>query len=72
MRERGFGDNDLLARLAADPRLGLDRATLDGLLDQPLQFVGTARSQTQAFIAEVEALALIYPAARSYRPAPML
>ncbi|MDP1876600.1 MAG: adenylosuccinate lyase, partial [Actinomycetota bacterium] len=38
MREEGQGDNDLLDRLAADPRLGLSRADLDGLVAEPLAF----------------------------------
>ena len=40
MREQGTTDNDLMARLAADPRVPMDRAALDGLLGEPLGFVG--------------------------------
>ncbi len=42
MRERGRVDNDLLARLAADPRLPLDRAALDAIVAEPVSFVGAA------------------------------
>ncbi len=40
MREKGQTDNDLLARLAADERLGLPPGTLDGLLGDPLRVTG--------------------------------
>ena len=43
MRERGADRNDLIGRLAADSRLGLSRAELDGGLAEPLGFVGAAR-----------------------------
>jgi hypothetical protein len=41
------------------------------LLD-PLQFVGAAQRQTQAFVQEVEALLAKEPGARAYQPDPML
>jgi adenylosuccinate lyase len=72
MRERGTTDNDLLDRLAADGRLRLDREQLTHLLDQPLQFVGAAQQQTQAFVREVEALLTQHPEAASYQPDDML
>ena len=42
MREEGRTDNDLLDRLAADPRLQLDRQALGALLANPIGFVGAA------------------------------
>ena len=36
MREQGSEGNDLIDRLAADPRLGLDRAALATALGEPL------------------------------------
>ena len=72
MRERGAAGNDLLDRLAADARLQLPRAALEQVLLDPLQFVGTAQRQTQAFVQEVAALLAKEPAARAYRPDPML
>jgi adenylosuccinate lyase len=72
MRGAGQADNDLLERLAGDPRLGLSRAELAGVVGSPLEFVGAAPAQTQAFVAEVGAVSARYPAAAGYRPDPML
>jgi adenylosuccinate lyase len=73
MRETGgAGGEDLLDRLAADARLGLDRAALDALLGEPLTFTGTATDQVGRFVAAVGEVTARYPAAASYDPAPML
>ena len=72
MREQGTTDNDLMARLAADPRVPMDRAALDGLLCEPLGFVGAAPRQVQAFEAAVGALVAQHPAAAAYRPGTIL
>lgn len=72
MRESGQPDNDLLARLAADPRLGLGHDRLLAACGEPLDFVGAAASQTRAFVARVEALVVRHPAAARYRPEPLL
>jgi len=72
MREQGAADNDLLARLAADPRLGLDEGTLTGLLSDPLQFTGAARAQVDAVIGAVDLALSSEPAAAGYVPAPIL
>src|SRR3954462_3391713 len=45
---QGRSHNDLFDRLAADPRLGLDRAAIASLVSDPVEFTGAARSQTQA------------------------
>ncbi len=42
LREQGAEGNDLIERLAADPRLGLDAAALADLLADPIDFVGAA------------------------------
>ena len=68
----GAEGNDLLDRLAADPRLGLDRATLDAVLADRLGFVGTAPQQVEAFVRRVGELAAAAPAAAAYRPEPIL
>jgi adenylosuccinate lyase len=68
MREHGAGDNDLGARLAADPRLQLDGKALNRVLADPLEFTGAAQAQTAAFVASVEALLAEHPDARSYEP----
>ncbi len=68
----GAADNDLVARLAADDRLGLDRADLDGLLAEPLDFVGTAVDQVASFVARVDALVAEHPEASAYTPGEIL
>ena len=72
MREKGSAENDLLARLAADPRLGLAAGSLDGLLAEPLEFTGAAQAQVRAVIAAVDAALESEPAAASYQPEPIL
>jgi adenylosuccinate lyase len=73
MRESGgAGGDDLLERLAADTRLGLDRDALDALLGEPLEFVGAARDQVGRFVESVGAVTGHYPGAAAYDPAPML
>jgi adenylosuccinate lyase len=71
MRE-GRDDNDLLKRLAADRRLGLNLSELARAMDKPLEFVGTAPEQVQAFVTSVAAVVERYPQAASYKPEPML
>jgi adenylosuccinate lyase len=72
LREEGAEDNDLLERLAADPRLGLDPSELAGLLARPLDFVGAAPRQVAAVVARVDALVAADPAAAGYRPADII
>ena len=72
MRARGTAENDLFARLAADSRVPLTRAELDALLDEPLQFVGAADRQVEAFVAQVSSLVARYPDAARYRPGAIL
>ena len=73
MREQGGdGGEDLLGRLAADSRLGLDRPALDELLAEPLEFTGTARSQVLAFAGDVAEVVARHGAAAAYNPAPIL
>jgi adenylosuccinate lyase len=72
MREKGAGENDLLARLAADPRLGLPAGTLDDLLAEPLRFTGAAQAQVRAVIAAVDRAVESEPVAASYQPEPIL
>lgn len=72
MREQGRTDNDLLDRLAADPRLPLDREKLEGLLSRPLEFVGAAPSQAERFAATVEQIVAKHPEAATYVPGSIL
>ena len=69
---QGQADNDVLARLAADPRLGLSPAQLDSLVADPLEFTGAARDQVRSVVRRVEEVAKAHPGAASYAPAPIL
>ena len=65
MRERG-SEPDLLDRLAADPRLPLDRAALDAALADKAAFTGAAAAQVDAVVAAVDELVSRYPEAAKY------
>jgi len=71
MREQG-ADNDLLDRLAADPRLPLDRAGIDAALADRSAFTGAAGAQIQAVVSAVDELVARYPVAAAYGPSPIL
>jgi adenylosuccinate lyase len=71
MRERG-AEPDLLDRLAADPRLPLDRAALDAALADRQAFTGAAGSQVDQVIAAVDELVSAYPDAAKYTPGAIL
>jgi adenylosuccinate lyase len=68
----GQADNDLLDRLAADSRLGLDRDALAAAVAEPLSFVGSAVPQVEAFVAAVGEITDRYPEAAKYDPEPVL
>ena len=72
MREQGSACNDLLDRLAGDPRLGLSRRDIDTAVASPLAFTGAAVDQVDTVVAQVEALAAKHPVAAAYRPADIL
>jgi adenylosuccinate lyase len=76
MRERG-ADPDLLDRLAADPRLPLDRTALDAALADPgsftgASFTGAAANQVDRVVAAVGDLVRDYPQAAQYTPSAIL
>jgi adenylosuccinate lyase len=64
--------DDLAERLAADTRLGLDRAAIDAVLADRVGFVGTAVHQVDAFCRQVEAIVADHPDTARYRPEPIL
>ena len=64
--------NDLLQRLAADQRLGLSEAELQGVLEQGRANSGDAAAQVDNFAAQVDALAQANPEAASYEPGAIL
>lgn len=71
MREQG-SDPDLLDRLAADPRLPLDRAALDAALADKDAFTGAAGSQVDVIVAAVEQMVAKDPEAAAYAPGAIL
>jgi adenylosuccinate lyase len=69
---RGRPVNDLFARLAEDPRLGLSRAQLDAAVAEPIGFTGAAVDQVHAVVRRVAEVVDRYPEAASYEPGPIL
>ena len=69
---RDRAENDVFARLAADPRLGLSSAELDALVAAPLRFTGAATSQVHSVIRQVSAITARYPDAATYVPGDIL
>jgi adenylosuccinate lyase len=70
MRERGQAENDLLARLAADSRLGLEPGALT--LGEPRDYTGAAVAQVDEVLGRVDELVKAKPDAAAYSPAPIL
>ena len=69
---QGQGVNDLIDRLAADSRLGLERDELDRLLADPATFAGAAGDQVAAVVRQVEDVVRRHPDAAAYVPPPIL
>ncbi|MDS1268781.1 adenylosuccinate lyase [Lipingzhangella sp. LS1_29] len=72
LREQGSGDNELLGRLARDPRLPLDRAELDALLADRMSFTGAAADQVTAVSRTVGEIVAAHPQAAAYSPEAIL
>ena len=72
MRETGRSDNDLLDRLAADPRLDVSRDELDAALADPIELSGTAGREVATLVAYIEEIAAAHPDAAAYSHAPVL
>jgi adenylosuccinate lyase len=72
MRETGGAENNLLDRLATDPRLGVTRSELAAAIASPIELAGTAGRQVLVLAAEIESIANAHPEAAGYRPAPVL
>ena len=69
---QGQAENDVFARLAADPRLGLTAEQLDSLVAEPITFTGAARAQVEAVVRRVAELAARHPDAAAYSPGAIL
>jgi adenylosuccinate lyase len=72
MREKGIEGNDLLARLAADSRLGVSEGDLAAAVADPSAFVGAAGAQVAEIARRVAAIVDTRPEAAAYSPAPIL
>jgi adenylosuccinate lyase len=72
MRETGRTDNDLLDRLAADPRLGVTRAELEAAIAEPTELTGVAGRQVAALAEQIATIAAAHQEAAAYRPGPVL
>ena len=64
--------NDLIDRLAGDPRLGLGRGELDAILARGDRECGAAEAQVEAFAAAVRSLEAAHPQAAAYGPGAIL
>lgn len=71
MRESGAA-NDLIERLAADPRLGLDAAQITAALGDPIGLTGEAAAQVRRVADRVGSIAAAHPQAAAYRPGEIL
>ena len=68
----GQVENDVFDRLAADPRLSLDRAAIDALVSAPIAFTGAAVAQTQEVCRRVADVVGRHPEAAAYAPGGIL
>ena len=69
---QGLAENDVLARLAADDRLGLSTEQLDALVAEPITFTGAAVQQVQEVCRRVAEVAARHPDAAAYAPGAIL
>ena len=63
---------DLIARLAGDERIPLDRAALELVLTDRAMLVGTAHAQVAAVARRIEAVVAAHPEAAHYKPGEIL
>ena len=69
---REGGESNLIARLAADSRLGLSQADLASLVAEPLTFTGAAGLQVQQVAQAVADVVAAHPQAAAYQPGDIL
>ncbi len=72
LRAGKIKENDLIDRLADDPRLGLNRNQIQEILDQSEKLVGSAARQVDAFISESSVWKKRFPQAADYKPIKIL
>ena len=69
---QGQRQNDLLDRLASDPRLGVDRSVFEDAVAHPLELTGSAAAQVHALAGRVRELAVRHPEGAAYVPGAVL
>ena len=72
LRSGKISKNDLLQRLANDPRMPLDLPALQNILENGKNETGMAQAQALDFAARAQIWLEKYPQAQSYAPAPIL
>ncbi len=72
LRQGGADQNDLAARIAADPQLQLTAADVAAALSDPASFSGRAGAQVDDFVAAAHDVAQRYRDAVDYEPSPVL
>lgn len=72
IRAGKIDENDLVNRLADDPRLGLNRNQIQDILDQSEKLVGAAANQVDTFISESNVWKERFPEAAEYKPIKIL
>jgi adenylosuccinate lyase len=60
--------NNFLDAIAQDNRIPFDRAALDALIGNSLEFTGDARQQVARVVSRIEAISSAHPAAAQYKP----
>ena len=72
IREGKIKENDLVDRLANDPRLGLKQSQINKILTQNEKLMGSAGSQVNTFINESIVWKKRFPKAADYKPIKIL
>ena len=60
--------NNFLDAIAQDNRIPFNRAALDALIGNPLEFTGDARQQVARVVSRIDAITSAHPAAAQYKP----
>ena len=60
--------NNFLDAISQDNRIPFDRAALDALIGNPLEFTGDARQQVARVVSRIDAITSAHPAAAQYKP----
>jgi adenylosuccinate lyase len=72
LRTGRVSENDLVARLADDSRLGLSREALHQIMQQGREQVGAAKRQVEQFVRQVQLLENQFPGVAEYQPGGIL